>query len=132
MRSSIVPKASTQSCSLCPWTPTRPISISTDNLQQADQHKRTLVLLLGSRYTPNSKLPGQPPCLKIEGAESCIEAFESGLIQGFLSGAGTTNPHDYVGLTHNNLQIDNASWFKKWRASMTLKRVQQRYLYPTP
>ena len=23
-------------------------------------------------------------------------------------GAGTDNPHDYVGLTHNNLQIDNA------------------------
>ena len=27
---------------------------------------------------------------------------------GYCSGAGTKNPHDYVGLTHNNLQIDNA------------------------
>ena len=26
---------------------------------------------------------------------------------GFLSGGGSESPQDYVGLTHNNLQIDN-------------------------
>jgi len=30
----------------------------------------------------------------------------------FLSGAETANPHDYVGLTHNNLQIDNAFFWR--------------------
>eukprot|EP00439_Symbiodinium_sp_Y106_P038465 s934_g4.t1 len=36
----------------------------------------------------------------------------------FLSGAETANPHDYVGLTHNNLQIDNAFfWRNAWAPS---------------
>merc|ERR1712061_264232 len=29
----------------------------------------------------------------------------------FNSGAGTSNPYDYVGLTHNNLQIDNCFFY---------------------
>jgi len=30
----------------------------------------------------------------------------------FCSGAGTSCPHDYVGLTHNNLQVDNAIFYR--------------------
>ncbi|CAK9101662.1 unnamed protein product [Durusdinium trenchii] len=30
----------------------------------------------------------------------------------YCCGAGASNPHDYVGLTHNNLQIDNAFFWR--------------------
>ena len=34
--------------------------------------------------------------------------------RGFLSGGGSESPQDYVGLTHNNLQIDNVPWRVRW------------------
>mmetsp|Transcript_58695 Transcript_58695/g.109882 ORF Transcript_58695/g.109882 Transcript_58695/m.109882 type:complete len:641 (+) Transcript_58695:61-1983(+) len=43
-----------------------------------------------------------------------------GEIHCFLSGAGTSSPNDYVGLTHNNLQIDNAFF---WRNEQDLVEV---------
>mmetsp|Transcript_35483 Transcript_35483/g.81203 ORF Transcript_35483/g.81203 Transcript_35483/m.81203 type:complete len:1148 (-) Transcript_35483:189-3632(-) len=30
----------------------------------------------------------------------------------FMNGAGTSDPHDYVALTHNNLQVDNAFFWR--------------------
>jgi len=38
----------------------------------------------------------------------------------YCSGAGTKNPQDYVGLTHNNLQIDNAFF---WRSELNEVQV---------